>query len=261
MSALRVTFLQNHLVWEAPKENCAVFEAQIKGHHEPTDLFVLPEMFNTGFSMQSSLLAESMDGPTVQWMLRVSREKGCVLLGSLIIEEAGNYYNRMVWVEPTGVLQTYDKRHLFRMADEHAHFSAGQDRKVVELKGWKLCLQICYDLRFPVFARNVSTEQYDALIYVANWPEARRDAWTKLLYARAIENQCYVVGVNRIGVDGKGIAYAGDSMIVDPKGQKVSTTEPHTVGVETVVFDRQALEDFRAKFPVGLDADQFELRN
>lgn len=260
MSNLKVTVIQSDLIWEDHQGNRDAFQAKINALEDTPDLIVLPEMFNTGFSMESSKLAEQMDGPTVQWMRAVAAQKSCVVTGSIIVEERGQFFNRMLWMRPDGTHEHYDKRHLFRMAGEHEHFSPGERKTIVELKGWKICLQVCYDLRFPVYVRNRNEDRYDAILYVANWPAARSNAWSTLLLARAIENQCYVVGVNRVGEDGKGIAYSGDSVIVDPKGQVMSHLIPSQEGIETMELDLSALNEFREKFPVGLDADEFDLR-
>ncbi len=255
MRDLRVTLLQSMLQWEDAQANRTRIGGVLPALKGTTDLIVLPEMFTTGFSMRSTDLAEGMDGPTVAWMREQARTLDAALYGSVIIGEGGKQYNRGLFVEPDGHVTTYDKRHLFRYADETSHFSAGVDRVVVPWRGWRLLLQICFDLRFPVFARNRG--DYDAILYVANWPEARRHAWSHLLIARAIENQCYVVGVNRVGMDGKGIHYTGDSAIISPKGE-VDAVNPYP-GIHTAVLDRNTLEDFRRKFPVALEADDFTL--
>ena len=218
MQDLTVSVIQSELFWEDPEANREAFAKQIAGI-ENSDLIILPEMFTTGFSMRSNELAETMVGPSVAWMKAQARNSGAAINGSLIIKEEGKYYNRSIFTYQDGRVEHYDKRHLFRMADEHAHFSEGTERKIVELKGWRICLQVCYDLRFPVFSRNQN--DYDLLIYVANWPEARADAWSTLLKARAIENQCYLIGVNRIGADTKGISYSGASVVLDAKGDEL----------------------------------------
>ncbi len=243
------------LHWEDAATNRNRFAELLAGREGTTDLIVLPEMFTTGFSMRSRELAEGMDGPTVAWMQEQARKQDAALYGSLIIGEGGKHFNRGLFVEPDGTVTRYDKRHLFRFADETSHFSAGTDRVVVRWRGWRLLLQICFDLRFPVFARNRG--DYDAILYVANWPEARRHAWNQLLIARAIENQCYVVGVNRVGMDGKGIHYAGDSAIIDPQGV-VDNVVPGT-GLVTGRLSLAPLEEFRKRFPVALEADSFTL--
>lgn len=259
MQDLRVTILQSMLHWEDANVNRGMFTEKLAGLTGATDLVVLPEMFTTGFSMRSTELAEDMNGPTVQWMREQAKQLDAALYGSVIITDGGKCFNRGLFVKPDGQVTVYDKRHLFRFANETGHYSAGTERVVVEWRGWRVLLQICFDLRFPVFARNRG--DYDAILYVANWPEARRFPWSQLLLARAIENQCYVAGVNRVGMDGKGIHYTGDSVVIDPRGAVIGQVEPAMEGTATVCFDRGALEDLRAKFPVALEADDFELRS
>lgn len=259
MQDLRVTILQSMLHWEDANVNRGMFAEKLAGLTGTTDLVVLPEMFTTGFSMRSTELAENMNGPTVQWMREQAKKVDAALYGSVIITDGGKCFNRGLFVKPDGQVTVYDKRHLFRFANETDHYSAGTERVVVEWRGWRVLLQICFDLRFPVFARNRG--DYDAILYVANWPEARRFPWSQLLLARAIENQCYVAGVNRVGMDGKGIHYTGDSVVIEPRGAVICHVEPAMEGTATVCFDRGALEDFRAKFPVALEADDFELRS
>lgn len=252
-----------------------MLEQKIAGIEEKTEIVVLPEMFNTGFSMRPEALAETMEGETVEWMKRVSRENGIVLTGSLMIEEAGNYYNRLVWMLPNGQYGHYDKRHLFAFGEEDKHYSPGNKRLIASVKGWKINLQVCYDLRFPVWARNrvfdsaqtaepntstpLSAPEYDVLIYVANWPERRSHAWKTLLCARAIENQCYVVGVNRVGSDGNNVYHSGNSLIIDPLGQ-VLYHMADDEDVNTITLQKEMLEDVRNKFPFWKDADSFNIQ-
>jgi len=254
---LRVTMIQADLAWQDPATNRRNLAAHFRGLAGHTDLIVLPEMFTTGFSMAADALAETMAGATVGWLREEAAAIGCAITGSLIVEEGGRHYNRLVWATPDGKCAHYDKRHLFRMAREQEHFAAGNRRLVVELKGWRLCPLVCYDLRFPVWSR--SRGDFDVLLYVANWPSRRRAAWSALLRARAIENVCYVVGVNRTGKDGNGVSYSGDSVALDFLGQ-VLGGELNGDFVETVVLDRESLTTFRRDFPVHLDADDFELR-
>ncbi|MBK9274863.1 MAG: amidohydrolase [Flavobacteriales bacterium] len=258
MRDLRMTLVQSMLHWEDAAANRAMFSDKLAGSKGTTDLVVLPEMFTTGFSMRSHELAEALNGPTVEWMRTQAAALDAALYGSVIIAEGGHRFNRGLFVKPDGQVTVYDKRHLFRFANETDHYSPGRERVVVEWQGWRLLLQICFDLRFPVFARNRG--DYDAILYVANWPEARRYPWSQLLIARAIENQCYVAGVNRVGMDGKGIHYSGDSVVIGPRGAAVAAVEPSQEGLVTAILDRAELEDFRAKFPVALEADAFELR-
>lgn len=255
-SHLRVTVIQSALAWQEPLANRHRMAAHFRGLAGHTDLVVLPEMFSTGFSMDAQTLAEAMDGPTVGWMREEAAALGCVITGSLIVREDGRHFNRLVWARPDGTIAHYDKRHLFRMAQEPQHYAAGSRRVVLELKGWRVCPLICYDLRFPVWSRNRG--DYDLLLYVANWPARRAHAWSSLLRARAIENQCYVVGVNRIGTDGNGTAYAGDSVVLDFLGQSLSS-EGGGDRVETTVLDLGSLRAYRESFPAHLDADEFDL--
>ncbi len=254
---LRVTMVQADLAWQDPAANRRELAAHLRGLAGHTDLIVLPEMFTTGFSMDAGSLAEAMDGATVGWLREEAAAIGCAITGSLIVEEGGQHYNRLVWATADGDIVHYDKRHLFRMAREHEHYAAGRQRLIVELKGWRICPLVCYDLRFPVWSRN--RNDYDVLLYVANWPSRRRTAWSALLRARAIENVCYVAGVNRVGKDGNGASYAGDSVALDFLGQTLGGDRGGHF-VETVVLDRESLATFRRDFPVHLDADDFELR-
>lgn len=271
MAGLNITTIQSNLHWEDKTANLQMFEEKIKSIKEKTEIIVLPEMFSTGFSMRPGELAEKMDGPTVQWMKKVAAEKRVVLTGSIIAEEQGNYYNRLVWMLPDGKFGVYDKRHRFAYAGEDEKFRAGTKRLIASVKGWKINLLICYDLRFPVWARQSSnsnalskgqggdtTLEYDVLIYVANWPDRRIHAWRTLLQARAIENQCYVVGVNRVGNDGNGIHYTGETMIVDPLGE-VLYTKKDEEDIFTIELDRDRLTSVREKFPFWQDADRFQI--
>lgn len=253
---LRVTMIQADLAWQDPSANRALFASHCRGLVGHTDLIVLPEMFTTGFSMDAEALAETMDGPTVEWMREEAVALGCAITGSIIVREDGRHYNRLLWVTPDGQLQHYDKRHLFRMAKEQEHYAAGAGRLIVRHKGWRICPLVCYDLRFPVWSR--SRGDYDLLLYVANWPARRNVAWKTLLRARAIENLSYVVGVNRIGKDGNGATYLGESAAVDFLG-KVLAGDRSGDFVETTVLDRESLEAFRRDFPAHLDADEFSL--
>ncbi|MBL4708505.1 MAG: amidohydrolase [Flavobacteriales bacterium] len=256
MLDLNITLLQTTLHWENPSANRIHINALLD-NIEATDLIVLPEMFNTGFSMDSKKLAEEMDGSTIQWMLEQAKKRKAVITGSLIVKEGESYFNRLIWMRPNGTSEWYDKKHLFRMANEDTHFASGKSKLIVELKGWKICPLICYDLRFPVWSRNV--EKFDLLLYVANWPEARISAWEKLIYARAIENQCYVAAVNRIGTDGKDIQYSGNSVFIDPKGELIWKAKDHKEEIKTLEISWDNLTAFRKKFPVALDADSFKL--
>jgi omega-amidase len=263
MQDLKVSIVQTDLTWRDPECNLHHFDALIDSIAEPTDLVVLPEMFTTGFTMQPESLAEAVKSTTLKWMLGKSAEKECAVMGSYIVEEHGKYLNRLYIVFPNGESFFYDKKHLFRMAEEDKFFTPGNERLVVKLKGWKLSLLICYDLRFPVWCRNSFKDGdygFDCQIFVANWPEIRNHAWKTLLTARAIENQSYVVGVNRIGSDGNGIAHSGDSMVIDPWGAKISETLPHQESVETITLSTAKLNSFRKNVTFGLDWDDFELK-
>ncbi|MDP4843037.1 MAG: amidohydrolase [Salibacteraceae bacterium] len=263
---LRITLVQADLVWESKAQNLSHFDALLNLHKPETDIIVLPEMFATGFSMNAPALAETENGETVLWLKNLAKKHHCVCTGSIITKDGDQYYNRLYWMQPDGTFETYDKRHLFSFANEEAHYSAGQKRLIVELNGWKICPMICYDLRFPVWSRNQDLTQpeaataYDLLIYVANWPEARRKPWQTLLEARAHENQVYVAGVNRVGLDGNQIVHSGDSGVYSPKGDLLSHLKSHQEGVETIMLSYQELSDFKEKFTVWKDKDRFELK-
>ena len=261
MSTLSITTIQSNLIWEEKPANLRLLEQKINSIAEKTEIIVLPEMFNTGFSMKPELHAETMDGESVEWMKRISCENGIILTGSLMIEEAGKYFNRLVWMLPNGQYGYYDKRHLFAFGEEDKHYKPGNKRLIASVKGWKINLLVCYDLRFPVWARqqpNESGAEYDVLIYVANWPESRSHAWKTLLCARAIENQCYVVGVNRVGSDANNIYYSGNSLVIDPLGQVLYHMADEE-DVNTVILQKDLLEEVRTKFPFWKDADPFNI--
>ena len=253
---MKVSVIQSALFWENRTANLAMFEEKIADITD-TDLIILPEMFTTGFSMNSAKLAEPMNLHTSKWMLQMAQAKEAVVTGSIIISEKGHFYNRLLWVRPDGRITFYDKKHLFRMGEENNHFSAGTKQLIEEWQGVRFNLSVCYDLRFPVWLRNKNCE-YDVLINVANWPDSRADVWRTLLKARALENQSYVIGVNRIGEDGRGLSYAGDSLIVDAKGTIVKDAH-QTDGVIDCELDMDALYSFREKFPVHKDADFFKM--
>jgi omega-amidase len=255
MQDLRLTLLQQDLAWLDAPGNRARFAALLqsaRGSH----LALLPEMFNTGFTMQPQAWAETMDGPTVQWMREQAADLQLALGGTIAIREGAAYYNRFLFVRPDGAIEHYDKRHLFRMSGEHQAYSPGCLRRQLIWRGWRLSLQVCYDLRFPVWCRNRG--DYDALLYLANWPSRRRGHWCALLRARAIENQAWVVGVNRIGVDGNGLDYSGDTLVIDPWGEVVLDAGADA-GIHCVSLSASTLADCRERFPVHLDADAFSL--
>jgi predicted amidohydrolase len=254
-NTLNVTLIQADIVWEDKEANLKQYQSFIEGIQDKKEVVVLPEMFSTGFSMNTRELAEPMDGPTIQWMKHMTKQHRCILTGSLIIEEGENYYNRLLWVQPDGVIYHYDKRHLFAYAEEHSHFTPGEKRLIVSVKGFRICPMVCYDLRFPVWARN-RDEEYDVLLYVANWPERRSVAWRTLLQARAIENLSYVVGVNRVGADMKWLNYRGDSAVYGPLGEKI-TEISETAGVTTVTLAKDLVDNIRNQLPFLNDADNF----
>lgn len=262
MSPLTFTLIQTNLHWEDKQANLRMLEEKIKAIGEKTQVVVLPEMFSTGFSMKPEALAEPMDGETVGWMKRVAAEKRVILAGSVIIEDGGRYFNRFLWMLPNGQCGFYDKRHRFAFAGEDKHYTAGSERFIASVNGWKLNLLVCYDLRFPVWARQQFGDEkafeYDVLLYVANWPERRSTAWKSLLQARAIENQCYVIGVNRVGSDGNGIHHSGDSTVVDPLGE-ILYQKKDAEDVFTITLNKEHLNAAREKFPFWKDADDFQI--
>ena len=254
---LKITLIQTNLYWEEPTANLAMLEEKIFGISEATDLIILPEMFNSGFTMNAAKIAEPMNLTTTRWMKQMAAQTGAVITGSFIVKEGEDFYNRLLWVEPNGEIDFYDKRHLFRMAKENDVFSEGNKKLIKTIKGWKVCPLICYDLRFPIWSRNVHLE-YDLLIYVANWPKVRVYPWDSLLVARAIENQSYVVGVNRVGEDGNGFPYSGNSTIIDFAG-KVLVREVDNEVILHYTLEKTLLDEFRQRFPAYLDADGFIL--
>jgi predicted amidohydrolase len=257
MSDLKVTLIQTELFWEDKDRNMSHFTELINSIKEETGIVVLPEMFSTGFSMQPEKFAEYMNGETVKWMLQQANKKNAVVTGSIIVIEEEKYYNRLIWAQPDGNIFHYDKRHLFGLSNEHEHYSAGKEKLIVEWKGWKICPLICYDLRFPVWCRN--TEEYELMLFVANWPERRNTAWKTLLQARAIENQSYIIGVNRIGNDGSNIYHSGDSSVIDPMGE-VIFTQADIPFVKTFTLTKERLNFVREKLPFLNDADEFSIK-
>ncbi len=263
---MNITLLQTELYWHDPIANRAMLEEQIAALPQSTDLIVLPEMFTTGFTMDAPAVAEPANLTTLRWLRQMAAQTGAVVTGSYVVRETGplgmQYANRLIWMQPDGQYDVYDKRHLFRMAGEDGIYTAGQQRIIKTWKGWRICPLICYDLRFPVFSRNVSgTDEpfaYDLLLYVANWPAVRRHAWNVLLQARAIENLCYVAGVNRVGTDGNGHAYSGDSALINFKGEVLFQQTGKPIAYQqTLSLDE--LNAFRQAFPANLDADTFTL--
>jgi omega-amidase len=265
MQDLRVTLIQASTVWHDAAANRVLYGALALSVKGQTDLIVLPETFLSGFSNDVAANAQSMQGDSIDWLRKLARECSAVITGSIIINDGGQTYNRLIWMRPDGTHRVYDKRHLFRMAGEHERFGMGRDRLIVELHGWRICPMVCYDLRFPVFARNrfsdfkAENRDYDALIFVANWPSPRAYAWKTLLRARAIENLSYCIGVNRVGTDGNGLNYSGDSAVLDFLGQPLIECGAQAQ-VVTTTLSWAALTEHRSRFPAFLDADEFELK-
>ena len=255
---LNIALIQADLAWEDPQENLKYFTEKIEAISDSVDLIILPEMFTTAFTMKPEKIAETMRGDTVNWMKLMASKTGAAITGSLIITENDNYFNRLLFVEPSGNLSQYDKRHTFTLAGEDKVYTAGTERLLVNFKGWKICPLICYDLRFPVWARN--TEDYDVLIYVANWPTPRVSAWDTLLAARAIENMSYCVGVNRVGVDGVNSEYSGHSAVYDVLGKRLTSFNPNEEKTEIVTLEKRHISAYRNKLKFLQDRDSFTLK-
>ncbi len=253
---MKVVLIQTDIVWEKIEENLIHFEQKISLIESDTDLVILPEMFSTGFTMNPEKVAETNSGPTVSWMLQVAKKHQTAITGSVIIEENGKYYNRLFFVSPDGEVQFYDKRHLFTLAGEQHKYTKGKEKLIIDYKGWRICLLICYDLRFPVFSRN--TENYDLLIYVASWPEKRIKAWDILLKARAVENMAYTIGVNRTGIDPSNLHYNGHSQAIDSLGEYVLEPQENE-GVFHIHLDPEKQSEIRKKFGFLNDKDSFVL--
>jgi len=255
-TSLRITLVQSFLHWENKAANLSAMETKLTPLAGKTDLIILPEMFTTGFSMNTSVLAENTEGPTLAWMRTMASALDAVITGSFIAEEAGKYFNRLVWMQPSGSYLTYDKRHLFTLAGEQHYYQAGHAVPKIDLHGWKVRPLICYDLRFPVWSRN--TDHYDLLIYIANFPARRQHAWKSLLIARAIENQAYTIGVNRVGEDGKNIYYSGDSQLIDYDGQVLfHCADDEAVYTHSISYEAQ--QSYRQKFAFLADQDRFSV--
>ena len=259
MQDLKVTLIQSELAWEDIDSNLAEFNYRIDAIEEDTHLIVLPEMFSTGFTMNAAALAQDMNGSAVKWIKAKSAEKNIDIVGSFIADDSGKFFNRLVWAKPNGEIFVYDKKHLFRMAGEEKIYSAGSKNIIVELNGWKIRPFICYDLRFPAWTRNIAN-QFDAAIFIANWPERRSAHWKALLQARAIENQCYIIGVNRVGIDGNGLSYSGDSSIIDPWGTIIFQKSTQAC-IYTGDLSYDILQQSRESFPVWKDADNNIIRS
>lgn len=254
---LKVTLVQQDIVWEDKNQNLKHLDNLLENILS-TDLVILPELFTTGFTMNVENLSETMNGKTVSWMKDKSKDIGCYFLGSAIIRDGKSFYNRLLVSSPNGEMFYYDKRHLFAMGEENKYYTKGTKKLIFKLKEWRICPLVCYDLRFPVWSRN--TDNYDVLIYVANWPAIRQNVWKNLLVSRAIENQGYSIGVNRVGVDGKGVEYEGGSCVIDAKGNNLYSSPIKVESVHTVSLDFESLANFRDKFPVLMDMDSFSIR-
>ncbi len=255
---LKIALIQSNLVWENPTQNRMNFSKKIKDINEHIDLIVLPEMFTSGFTMNPKTVAESMQGETIKWMKSITKKSNAAIVGSIVIKESDNYYNRLLFVTPNGEIETYNKRHTFTLAGEDKVYKAGTEKLIVNYKGWKICPLICYDLRFPVWARN--TTDYDILLYVANWPKVRISAWDALLKARAIENMSYCVGVNRVGLDGNNFEYSGSSAVYDVLGEKISKIELYKEQTEIIILDKNLIKKYREKLQFLNDKDDFNLK-
>jgi len=257
MENLKITVFQGYLFWENVDKNLQNITLRLSGIREKTDLIILPEMFNTGFTMEAETLAEPMNGKTMQWMQDTAHRYDCIVTGSLIISESGKFYNRLIWMRADGSYECYDKRHLFGLGKEDRTYTAGTKRLIVELKGWKICPIICYDLRFPVWLRNKDAA-YDLMLVVANWPEKRSLHWRTLIPARAVENQCYIIAVNRVGHDGNEVYHSGDSTCIDPNGNVVYYKRDEE-DVYTFTINAEELIKVRRQLPFLADADDFEI--
>jgi len=256
---LKTALIQSDLVWENPKQNIQNFTCKIENIFEEVDIIVLPEMFTTGFTMNAEKVSESMDGETASWMQAMAKKTNAAVVGSLVIKESDKYYNRLLFVEPSGLISIYNKRHTFTLVGEDKIYTAGTEKIIINYKGWKICPLICYDLRFPVWARNM--EDYDVLIYVANWPKPRVSAWDALLKARAIENMSYCIGVNRVGVDGVNSEYSGHSACYDVLGNKIWSFKPSKEQTEIITLEKRHIEAYRNKLKFLDDRDRFNLIN
>ncbi len=255
---LKVVLIQQDLQWEDKVANINLFDTCIKSLSAAADIIVLPEMFSTGFTMQAEVFAEEMSGRTIQKMQEWAKDSNAVICGSIIIKEDQKFFNRFIWVEPNGKIEKYDKAHLFRMGEEEQHYTRGSEQLLLNYKGWKIAPFVCYDLRFPVWLRRTEKFDFDLMIFVANWPERRSKHWDLLLQARAVENQSYVLAVNRIGNDGKQIYHSGNSAVIDPLGNIVFKLE-HEAMVKEIVLSKASLDNYRESFPLGLDTDKFEI--
>jgi len=261
MQNLKIVIIQSDLVWEEADQNLRSFEKKLALVSTSPDLIILPEMFSTGFTLNKKC-AEPMHGKSNNWLKSQAIKNNCVITGSVLMVDKEKYFNRLIWMNPDGTHELYDKRHLFRMGKEHQSITGGTNKKIVELQSWKINLQVCYDLRFPVWSKNNYMNgkyDFDVLLYVANWPEVRNHAYKSLLVARAIENQSYVLWANRIGNDINGVYHTGDSMVIDPFGKIIAQAAPGKEEILYAVLDRKSLDDFRENFKVGLDWDNYTI--
>jgi len=255
---LKIALIQSDTVWENAEQNRLNYSRKISSIKEDFGLVVLPELFSTGFSMNPEPIAETMEGETVKWMKTMAAEYNSAITGSIVIKENTNFYNRQLFIHPSGKINIYDKKHTFTYAGEDKVFASGNKKLIVDYKGWKICPLVCYDLRFPVWSRNV--EDYDVLLYSANWPTPRMIAWNSLLKARAIENMCYCIGVNRVGSDNLGNEFSGHSGAYDVMGEKISTMQPDKEQIEVVVLDKNHILSKRERFQFLNDRDTFTLK-
>ncbi len=263
MQDLKITIVQSDLHWEQTTKNLKILHEKLHPLVNAQDIVVLPEMFSTGFTMNVEKYAENMSGRLLSWVKETSASLKSVITGSFIYKSDGLFYNRLIWMQPDGNFKTYDKRHLFRFGEEDKYFSPGKEKIICSHNDWNICPMICYDLRFPVWAKNIyenESFQYDVLIYIANWPAARKHHWQTLLKARAIENLSYVVGVNRVGVDGRGIKYSGNSIVVSPKGEMLCEIDDNAQQIQTITLSKSELVKYREKFNVGRDWDEFQIQ-
>jgi predicted amidohydrolase len=257
VNELKIALIQSNLVWENPIQNRINFSKKIESITESVDIIILPEMFTSGFTMNATAVAETMTGETISWLLTSAKKYNCAIMGSLVILEDSTYYNRCVFVEPDGKISTYDKRHTFTLAGEHKVYKAGTEKIIIDFKGWRICPLVCYDLRFPVWARN--TDNYDLLIYVANWPKPRINAWDALLKARAIENMSYCIGVNRVGLDANNYEYPGHSACYNVLGERVDNITENKEDIQVVTLNKSDIEHYRNKLNFLNDKDNFNL--
>ncbi len=262
MQDLKVTIIQSDIVNENPEQNHRIFGKKIDNIGKNPDLIILPEMFNTGFPVDPEKYAEEIDGESVHFLLKKATEKNCAIAASVVLKHEQNFTNDFIWMNPDGTFETYSKRHVFGLGEESEFITPGRDKLIMNYKGWNICPLVCYDLRFPVWSKNTYKNgdyEYDLLIYIANWPEIRNYPWKQLLIARAIENQSYVIGVNRVGIGKNGDNHSGDSMIIDPEGKVMFTPKSGEEIIKTLILSASDLQEHRTRFAVGPDWDDFEI--